>query len=318
MQEIVENIDASLVQIGATGATGVGWGSGFIVHADGGIITNAHVVGNNAWVEVWMPDGRTLQGQVVGLDEYLDLAYIKIASRQKVQAVRLGQGPAVGQDVLAIGFPLGNVSPSVTKGIVSIVFTYADVEWIQMDASVNPGNSGGPLLDSRGRVIGIVTSGVNVDPDTGRSVEGMGFALSVTALKDRLNFLAAGGQELLPIPTPLPAPTPSPTELATTNWANLWVYLYDDPANPGYLAVDVWSHFDAAPYMLTVSVGGTDYCNPDQIYPDGAYAMGCAFELKTHSSVQQVSADLYLGANLTCSRHYMSDSEESIFGCNWP
>ena len=65
VQEIVENIDASLVQIGATG---VGWGSGFIVHADGGIITNAHVVGNNAWVEVWMLDGRTLQGQVVGLD----------------------------------------------------------------------------------------------------------------------------------------------------------------------------------------------------------------------------------------------------------
>ena len=319
VQDIVENIDASLVQIGATG---VGWGSGFIVHADGGIITNAHVVGNNAWVEVWMLDGRTLQGQVVGLDEYLDLAYIKIASRQKVQAVRLGQGPAVGQDVLAIGFPLASVSPSVTKGIVSMVFTNADVEWIQMDAPVNPGNSGGPLLDSRGRVIGIVTSRA-VDPDTGISIEGIGFALSVTALKDRLNFLAAGGQELLPISTPLPAPTPPPTDLATTDWANLWVYLFDDPATPfvtGYFAVYVWPDFDAAQHMLNVFVDGTEYYNTDQIYTEDIYLMTCAFcqlEWRTHSSVQRVSAGLYLGANLTCARNDTSDSEMSIFACNW-
>ena len=252
--------------------------------------------------------------------EYLDLAYIKIASRQKVQAVRLGQGPAVGQDVLAIGFPLASVSPSVTKGIVSMVFTNADVEWIQMDAPVNPGNSGGPLLDSRGRVIGIVTSRA-VDPDTGISIEGIGFALSVTALKDRLNFLAAGGQELLPISTPLPAPTPSPTELATIDSANLWVYLFDDPFPPGYLAVYVWPNFDAAPYMLSVFVDGAEYYNPDKIYTDDIYylmsCVSCARERKTHSSVRQVSAGLYLGANLTCARNYISDSEPSVFACNW-
>ena len=135
--------------------------------------------------------------------------------------------------------------------------------------------------------------------------------------------LAAGGQELLPISTPLPAPTPSPTELATIDSANLWVYLFDDPATPfvtGYFAVYVWSDFDAAPYTLSVFVDGTEYYNFDKIYTEDIYLMTCAFcalERKTHSSVQQVSAGLYLGANLTCARNYLSDSETSIFACDW-
>ena len=313
VQDVVGQFDPSLVQIGASGL----WGSGFIVHADGGVVTNAHVVGGNTRVEVWLHDGQTLYGEVVGIDEYLDLAYIKLVSRRKFQAAKLGGGAELGQDVFALGFPLASVTPSLTRGIVSKVFTYADVEWLQIDALVNPGSSGGPLLDRAGRVVGIVTSRSDWDSASGRSVEGIGFALSVTVLKDRLNFLSAGGQELLPIPTPLPAPTPSPTDLATTIWADLWVYLYDDPATPGYLAVDVYHQFDAAQYMFSVFVDGTKYCSIDQIYDDGFYVMGCAFELKTHSSVQQVSAGLYLGANLTCARNDTSDSETSIFACNW-
>lgn len=211
MQEIVEDIDASLVQIGSDD----GSGSGFIIHADGGVITNAHVVGNNAFVTVWTYDGRELRGQVVGLDEYLDLAYIKLVSRQKFKAVKLGDDSVAGQDVVAIGFPLGNVVPSVTKGIVSMVFTDAGMEWIQMDAPVNPGNSGGPLLDDNGHVIGIVTARDDWDPVSGRRIEGVGFALSVTELRKRLSFLAAGGQYLVPTPMPVPIPTLTPTPIPT-------------------------------------------------------------------------------------------------------
>ena len=80
--------------------------------------------------------------------------------------------------------------------------------------------------------------------------------------------------------------------------------------------MDVWPYFDAAQYMFSVFVDGTEYCNIDQIYADDIYPMGCAFELKTHSSVQQVSASLYLGANLTCARNYISDSDWSVFTCN--
>ena len=193
--DIIENIDASLVQIGST----AGWGSGFIIHADGGIISNAHVVGGDDMVEVWMHDGRTLQGQVVGVDEYLDLSYIRLISREEFQPVVLGDEARTGQDVLAVGFPLASITPSVTKGIVSMVFTAADIDWMQVDAPINPGSSGGPLLDRDGRVIGVITSRTDIDSSSGRNVEGVGFALSVTALKDRINFLASGGQALVPI-----------------------------------------------------------------------------------------------------------------------
>ena len=150
-------------------------------------------------VEVWMHDGRTLQGQVVGVDEYLDLSYIRLISREEFQPVVLGDEARTGQDVLAVGFPLASITPSVTKGIVSMVFTAADIDWMQVDAPINPGSSGGPLLDRDGRVIGVITSRTDIDPSSGRNVEGVGFALSVTALKDRINFLASGGQALVPI-----------------------------------------------------------------------------------------------------------------------
>lgn len=93
-------------------------------------------------------------------------------------------------------------------------------KWIQTDAPVNPGSSGGPLMDNRGRVIGVVTSRLDYDWDSGRNVEGVGFALAVDELKDRLDFLSGGGQALLPTPTPTPRPTPTPTPVVvpTGNW----------------------------------------------------------------------------------------------------
>ena len=206
VQDIVQRFDASLVQV----CSSVTCGSGFVVHADGGVITNAHVA-NDVWVNVYMHDGLTLQGEVVGIDEYMDLAYIKLTSRKPFQAARLGDGAKVGQDVFVLGFPLASVTPSLTKGIVSMVFTDADVAWLQIDAPVNPGNSGGPLLDRGGSVVGIVTSRIHMDEDSGQGVQGIGYALSVDALRGRLSFVASGGHELFPEPTPAPAPIISPT-----------------------------------------------------------------------------------------------------------
>jgi len=105
-------------------------------------------------------------------------------------------------------------------GIVSSVRTVDGAKWIQTDAPVNPGSSGGPLMDNRGRVIGVVTSRLDYDWVTGRNLEGVGFALAVDELKDRLDFLSGGGQALLPTPTPTPRPTPTPTPVvaATGDW----------------------------------------------------------------------------------------------------
>ena len=322
VQDVVGRFDASLVQIEAS----TGWGSGFIVHADGGVVTNAHVVGYNTQVEVWMHDGQTLYGEVVGIDEYLDLAYIKLVSRRKFQASKLGDGAELGQDVFALGFPLASVTPSLTKGIISMVFTYADVEWLQIDASVNPGSSGGPLLDRAGRVVGIITSRSDSDPDTGRSVEGIGFALSVVALKERLDFLAAGGMTLMPTQTPTPTPTPAPAQaqeelggLATTELANLWIYFDQDPevlTGLG-LRVMVYPSFEAEAYMLTVHVDEVEYCNPGSLEIGEMNLMGCTFVRWSHSWVRDVSAEVFLGDRLVCARHTVSTADQSAFACVW-
>lgn len=221
LQDVVRRTSPSLVQV----TSNVSAGSGFIVDSGQGVITNAHVVGDDSRVSVWLHDGRELQGRVVGLDEYLDLAYIRLPGGQRLQSAVMGNSARVsaGQDVLALGFPLDSSpgdSPIVTKGIVSSVRTVDGAKWIQTDAPVNPGSSGGPLLDNRGRVIGVVTSRLDYDWDSGRNVEGVGFALAVDELKDRLDFLSGGGQALLPTPTPTPRPTPTPTPVVvpTGNW----------------------------------------------------------------------------------------------------
>ena len=162
---------------------------------------------------VLLQDGRSLRGTVVGQDVYLDLAYIRLpGGRGNFRSFTLGSsvGVSAGQDVLAVGFPLGSDTTTVTRGIVSAMLSSNDgTKWIQTDAPINPGNSGGPLLDINGRVIGVVTSRLDYDWLSGRNVEGVGFALAVDELKARMRFLASGGKKLLPTPTP--TPTRSPT-----------------------------------------------------------------------------------------------------------
>ena len=215
IQDVVRRTTPSLVQV----TSSVSAGSGFIVDSGQGVITNAHVVGGDSRVSVWLHDGSELQGRVVGLDEYLDLAYIRLPDGQRLQSAVMGNSARVsaGQDVLALGFPLDSApgdSPIVTKGIVSSVRTVDGAKWIQTDAPVNPGSSGGPLMDNRGRVIGVVTSRLDYDWVSGRNLEGVGFALAVDELKGRLGFLYGGGQALLPTPTP----TPTPVVVLTGEW----------------------------------------------------------------------------------------------------
>ncbi|HEX6297576.1 MAG TPA: DegQ family serine endoprotease [Burkholderiales bacterium] len=136
-----------------------GQGSGFIVGADGVILTNAHVVDGADEVRVRLADRREFRGKVAGIDRPTDIAVVKIEARG-LPAVKLGDPGAirVGEWVLAIGSPFG-LEHTVTAGIVSATSrslpegTY--VPFIQTDAAVNPGNSGGPLFNLKGEVIGI-------------------------------------------------------------------------------------------------------------------------------------------------------------------
>ena len=179
--------------------TNDGFGSGFIVHASGGVVTNAHVVAGVSQVTVRLYPRHAVRGNVVGRDEYLDLAYIRLEPGLEVRPVPFADASQVtpGQEVMTIGFPLGSElgsSPTVTKGIVSSIRKEWGADWLQTDAPVNPGSSGGMLIDRKGAVVGIITSRYDVDPLSGRDVEGVGFALSGSDLQRRIPYLASGGQ----------------------------------------------------------------------------------------------------------------------------
>ena len=188
--DVVRSIAPGLVQI----VTHTGDGSGFVVSDDGLIVTNAHVVDQYPSVSVRLVNGQLHSGRVLGRDETLDLAVIKVDSRQAWQPMTLGEAADidVGDEVIALGFPLGDElgrDYTVTTGIVSSLRTYGSVERIQTDAALNPGNSGGPLVDRDGRVIGVNTS-------TATDYEGISFAISIASVRANLDFLASGGNVL--------------------------------------------------------------------------------------------------------------------------
>jgi len=136
-----------------------GFGSGFIFTEDGYVITNSHVIRNAAEISVGLPDGREFDAQIVGTDDRTDVALLKIESRG-LPVLEMGNSDfiKVGQWVLAIGSPFG-FEYTATQGIVSALMRSLPSEnyvpFIQTDVAVNPGNSGGPLFDLDGKVIGV-------------------------------------------------------------------------------------------------------------------------------------------------------------------
>lgn len=157
-----------------------GTGSGFIISADGRLMTNAHVVSGSKTVKVTLKDGRILEGQVLGADPVTDVAVVKIDAKA-LPTVPLGKSESLipGEWAIAIGNPLG-LDNTVTVGIISALDRSSSqvgvpekrVSFIQTDAAINPGNSGGPLLNARGEVIGMNTA-------IRAGAQGLGFAIPI-------------------------------------------------------------------------------------------------------------------------------------------
>jgi S1-C subfamily serine protease len=176
-----------------------GTGSGFVVDDKGLILTNNHVVENAENVEVTLADKSKVPAKLVGRDPHNDVAVIRIsAPREKLIPLRLGDSAQllVGQMAIAIGNPFG-LDRTLTRGVVSAVGRSLKSEtgrqirnMIQTDAAINQGNSGGPLLNSRGEVIGINTA---IFTPSGGSV-GIGFAVPVNTVKKILPQLIARGR----------------------------------------------------------------------------------------------------------------------------
>ncbi|WP_458338803.1 S1C family serine protease [Streptomyces sp. 372A] len=234
---VAKALSPTIVEIGATSTAGQSTGSGVVITSDGEIVTNNHVIADASQIKVTLSTGRTYTADVVGTDPDKDLALIKLQGASGLKTATLGDSyqVAVGDEVVAIGSPEG-LTGTVTSGIVSALDRDVTVakegdngqsqeqqgggrQWpfefggqqfngdtgestttykaIQTDASLNPGNSGGALINMNGEIIGINSAMYSASSAAGQGSSGagsvgLGFAIPVNTLKADLDTLRAG------------------------------------------------------------------------------------------------------------------------------
>lgn len=183
---VYERINPAIVLVEAQLKDGVSSGTGCVINENGIILTSSHVVDNASYIEVTTSKGETYKAEVIKSEnKNNDLTLLKIKPEAPLPVIKLGDSSLVkvGQKVLAIGNPFG-FNGTLTTGIVSRI----DYERnkIQTDAAINPGSSGGPILNANGEVIGISQSIFN--PDNNKSNIGIGFAVPANEVKKLINL----------------------------------------------------------------------------------------------------------------------------------
>ena len=174
-------------------------GSGFIISEDGYIVTNHHVVENATSLTVTLYDDKEYPATLIGSDSSNDIAVIKIEA-EGLHALKFGSSDdlIVGDQVVVIGNPLGELSYSLTSGYVSakdrvISSSGSLINMLQIDAAVNSGNSGGPVFNMNGQVVGIVTAKYSGTSSSGATIEGIGFAVPVDDVIRKISDLVEHG-----------------------------------------------------------------------------------------------------------------------------
>jgi S1-C subfamily serine protease len=211
--EIYDRSEEAVVEISAGAGGGQAQGSGFVYDREGHVVTNQHVVGSGGSISVRFSDGSRYAAQLVGADPSTDLAVVEVNAPESVLTpLALGDSGDVdvGDDVVALGSPFG-LEGTITSGIVSALhrqmtapnnFTITDS--IQTDAAINHGNSGGPLLDLQGRVIGV---NAQIESESGGN-DGVGFAIPSNTVRSIISQLIETGEvehaylgiEMVPVP----------------------------------------------------------------------------------------------------------------------
>ena len=196
---LYDRVHQGVVTIKVTTPEGQALGSGFVIDGEGHIVTNDHVVDGASSISVEFSDGSTYDAQLVGTDASTDIGVIKVdAPSSELTPLQLGDSGAlqVGDEVVAIGSPLG-LNETVTSGIVSALHrtitspnNFSINDAIQTDAAINHGNSGGPLLDLQGQVIGINSQ---IESDSGGN-DGIGFAVPSNTVQSVVSQLIATGK----------------------------------------------------------------------------------------------------------------------------
>ena len=195
-------MNPSVVTVVSEQSEGASIGTGVIMTSDGYIITNAHVIsgGKSCWVA--LDTGVTYEVNLVGFDEEEDLAVLKADPQNPLPAAEFGNSDLVqvGDTAYAIGNPLGvELRGTMTNGIISAVNRAVEVDGktmtlLQTSAALNNGNSGGPLINEYGQVIGINTLKMSTTDSTEATVEGLGFALPISSVSFVVNDLIATGR----------------------------------------------------------------------------------------------------------------------------
>ena len=201
-------VSPAVVIISVTGTTSNGFtssqyegmGSGFIINEEGYILTNYHVIEGAKDISVTLSDGNEVTATVVNYDQEKDLAMIKLKEGTKVPAVaELGDSDELypGAEVIAIGTPLSkNLAYTLTKGVISgndrtiQTDSGTSVHLLQTDAAINSGNSGGPLVNTKGQVIGINSMKLGSQSMGSATVEGIGFAIPINEVKSKIDALS--------------------------------------------------------------------------------------------------------------------------------
>lgn len=175
-------------------------GSGFVISADGYILTNYHVVNGVSNITVFFADGTSYDAALTGGEEDNDIAVLKIEATDLTPVV-LGDSDSttVGENVYAIGNPLGELTFTLTGGLISAKdrsVTSSDgtvINMIQTDTAINSGNSGGPLFDRYGQAVGIVSAKLSGSNSSSASVEGLGFAIPINDVKEMVSSIIQNG-----------------------------------------------------------------------------------------------------------------------------
>jgi serine protease Do len=287
-------------------------GSGFIIHKDGYVVTNNHVVDRASQITVELDDGRKLSADLISTDPEADLAILKISDKNPFSTIELGDSSdlMIGEPAIAIGNPLG-YSHSVSTGIVSALHRdLKDVEGkesldnlIQTDAAINPGNSGGPLLNAYGQVIGINTA-IRSD------AQNIGFAIPVNRLRDLIPELMNPSQSLkLDIPLKLKehrtlsAPSTVHSEVVTEDGSHVIRKINGThPAN----IIDAYAVLLTAKTDVPITVTFTDGTS-QQVTPHPTPLPDAVVQAKAKLglTVQQLTPML--------ARDYHLDQEDGIF-----
>lgn len=199
LQEVYEKTAPSVVSVTAATDSGTQSGSGILLSSDGYLITNCHVVEGGSSLSVTLYDGREFTACLVGADSVSDLAVLKIDAKGLTPAeFGSSDNARVGDSVTVIGSPLGKELPgTMTNGIISainrnVVIGGNTMSLMQTNAALNSGNSGGPLLNCYGQVIGIVTAKIG-DAASTAGTEGLGFAIPMSSAQEIINLLMEKG-----------------------------------------------------------------------------------------------------------------------------